>query len=58
MKVYRLETTYACAIIATDDQGEIIDAANMYKWMSGKKLEDTIVYLKGKKQYVGLMELK
>ncbi len=57
MKVYRLETTYACAMILTDDQGKITDAANIYRWAIGKKLEDMVAYLKGKKQYVGLTEL-
>jgi hypothetical protein len=58
MIVHRLETTYACAIITTNDQGDIIDAANPYRWMIGRELENRIAYLKGKGQYVGLMELR
>lgn len=58
MKVWRLETTYACAVIFVDDEGKITDSAPIYRWMVGKNFDNIINHLKHKKQYVGKVELK
>ncbi len=57
MTAYRLETTYACALIFVDGQGKIVDTANIYRFMMGKKLEDMARYLKRKEQYVSMIRI-
>jgi len=37
---YLVDTGYACAAILVGDNGIVLDAAPIFKWMIGKRLED------------------
>jgi len=37
---YVIDTGYACAVILVGDNGIVLDAAPVFRWMIGKELED------------------
>jgi hypothetical protein len=46
--VYRISVSYACGGIIANDQGTVVEAAPVFKWMLGKKMSAVRMWLRGK----------
>lgn len=49
MTLYQIDTGYACAGIETNDDGIVIFAAPIFKWMIGKNIDNVLEWKKIKR---------
>ncbi len=54
MTDYYLTTSYACGLIAINEQFVVIETCPIYKWMIHKRLDTCLHYLASKKQFIDI----